>query len=163
DLKGVGPGAFGRSERVHAFEQLSLPVSGTLSRATIIKVGQLVGAGEVVVGTFRVDGTTLTVTARSIRLDAGRLQPEVSERGELKELFAIFDRLAGRLGRGTSRGSGAPAANPPLDAFENYIKGLLAESPVSQAAFLETALKEYPEFDRARLALWEVRTEQVDH
>jgi len=162
-LRASGPGAIVRSERVRAFEQLYLPVSGSLSRATIIKVGQLVGAGEVVMGSFRVDGTALAVTARSIRLDAGRLQPEVTERGELTELFGIFERLAARLARSAPRSTMSAAQNPPLDAFENYIKGLLAESPVSQAAFLEAALREYSGFDRARLALWEVRTEQADH
>jgi Tfp pilus assembly protein PilF len=160
-LRTTGPGAIVRSQRVRAFEQLYLPVSGSLSRATIIKVGQLVGAADVVVGSYRVDGTTLSVTARSIRLDAGRVQPEVTELGELRDLFAIFERLAGRLG-GTKSG-GNPASRPPLEAFENYIKGLLAESPVSQASFLEAALRDAPDFDRARLALWEVRTEQADH
>ncbi len=162
-LRTSGPGAIVRSQRVRAFEQLYLPVSGSLSRATIIKVGQLVGAADVVVGSYRVDGSTLSVTARSIRLDAGRLQPEVTERGELTELFGIFERLAGRLGRGAARPFEAPAPHPPLDAFENYIKGLLAESPVSQASFLEASLRDAPRFDRARLALWEVRTEQADH
>ena len=138
-------------------------MSGSLSRATIIKVGQLVGAADVVVGSYRVDGTTLSVTARSIRLDAGRLQPEITERGELTELFAIFERLAGRLGRGGTRSAAGASPHPPLDAFENYIKGLLAESPVSQASFLEAALRDSPGFDRARLALWEVRTEQGNH
>ena len=160
-LRTSGPGAIVRSQRVRAFEQLYLPVSGSLSRATIIKVGQLVGAADVVVGSYRVDGTTLSVTARSIRLDAGRVQPEVTELGELRDLFAIFERLAGRLG-GT-KSAGTPASRPPLEVFENYIKGLLAESPVSQASFLEAALRDAPDFDRARLALWEVRTEQADH
>ena len=113
---------------------------------------------------------TLSVTARSIRLDAGRLQPEITERGELTELFTIFARLAGRVGISwpaasapAGRGRGSSAPHPPLDAFENYIKGLLAESPMSQASFLEAALRDAPGFDRARLALWEVRTEQADH
>ena len=162
-LRVGGPGAIVRSQRVRAFEQLYLPVSGSLSRATIIKVGQLVGAADVIIGTYRVDGTTLSVTARSIRLDAGRLQPEVTERGELTELFGIFDRLAGRLGRAAGRVAGPAAAHPPLDAFENYIKGLVAESPVSQSSFLEAALRDAPTFDRARLALWEVRNDQADH
>jgi tetratricopeptide (TPR) repeat protein len=170
-LRAGGPGAIVRSQRVRAFEQLYLPVSASLSRATIIKVGQLVGAADVVVGSYRVDGTTLSVTARSIRLDAGRLQPEITERGELTELFNIFARLGGRVGDqlagrvrpGGSRPVVSSAPHPPLDAFENYIKGLLAESPMSQASFLEAALRDSPGFDRARLALWEVRTEQADH
>ena len=33
----------------------------------------------------------------------------------------------------------------------------------TQATFLEPALKEHPGFDRARLALWDVRDEQGDH
>ena len=52
---------------------------------------------------------------------------------------------------------------PPLDAFENYIKGLIAESPAAQATFLETAVKLFPGYDRAELALWGVRTDQDDH
>jgi Tfp pilus assembly protein PilF len=162
NLRTATPGAIVRSQRVRAFEQLYLPVSGTLSRATIIKVGQLVGAGDVVVGSYRVEGSSLAVTARSIRLDAGRLQPEVTERGELTDLFAIFERLAGRLGASPGRPAVA-AQHPPLDAFENYIKGLLAENPGSQASFLEAALRDAPQFDRARLALWDVRTEQGNH
>ncbi len=161
DLRAGGQPAFARSERVRAFEQLYLPISGSLSRATIIKVGQLVGAGQVVVGSFSVEGTALSVTARSIRLDAGRLQPEVTERGDLNELFGIFERLAARIAQRTPRSSST--RHPPLDAFENYIKGLLAENPVSQATFLEAALRGQPEFDRAKLALWEVRAEQADH
>jgi tetratricopeptide (TPR) repeat protein len=162
-LRARGIGAIVRSERVRAFEELHLPVSGSLSRATIIKVGQLVGAGEVVVGSFRVEGSALTVTARSMRMDVGRVQPEVTEQGQLSELFAIFERLAGRLARNAARPSAASAQAPPLDAFENYIKGLLAESTVAQATFLEAAIRDQPGFDRARLALWEVRTEQADH
>jgi predicted Zn-dependent protease len=60
-------------------------------------------------------------------------------------------------------GPGATDPRPPLESFENYIKGLVAESPAAQATFLETALKQHRGYDRARLALWEVRTEQGDH
>lgn len=163
NLRSSGSNAIVRPERVRAFEQLYLPVSATLSKATVIKVGQLVGASEVVVGTFTVDGDALSVTARSIRVDLGRLQPEFVERGPLKDLFAIFQRLAARLEPAAASAPAAAQPAPPLDAFENYIKGLVAESPVSQASFLEAALRDQPGFDRARLALWEVRAEEADH
>ncbi len=162
-LRVTQPGTIARSERVRAFEQLYLPISGSLSRATIIKVGQLVGAGDVIVGAFNVEGSSISVTARSIRLDAGRIQPEFAERGELTQLFAIFERLAARIAQRAPRTSEPAAANPPLDAFENYIKGLLAESTASRTGFLEAALRDQPGFDRAKLALWEVRNEQADH
>lgn len=161
NLRGVP--AIRRVERVQAFEQLHLPLTASLSRATVIKVGQLVGASEVVVGTYRLDNEQLTVEAHSIRIDVGRLQPDVTERAAVNDLFAIFERVAGRLARGGTRSASSRAQQPPLTAFENYIKGLIAESAATQATFLETAIKEYPAFDRARLALWDVRYEQGDH
>ena len=57
----------------------------------------------------------------------------------------------------------APGPTPSLQAFEQYVKGLLAEQPATQASFLEAALKLDPRYHRARLALWEVRTSQGDH
>lgn len=160
-LRSRGVAAINRSERVDAFEQLHLPLSASLSRATIIRVGQLVGAGEVVVGSLILEGPEVIARAHTIRLEAGRIQPEVIERGQLTDLLVVFDRLAERLSGAAAAAARAPAI--PLDAFENYVKGLLAESAGTRATFLENAIRDYPEFDRARLALWEVRTDQGNH
>jgi tetratricopeptide (TPR) repeat protein len=162
ELNARGLPAITRPERVRAFEQLHLPVSASLSRATVIKVGQILGASEVIGGSYRLEGDDLVVEGHSIRIDVGRLQPHVTERGPLTELFGLYDRLARRLSSGAARNSAVPAP-PPLGAFENYIKGLLAERTATQATFLESAIRDHPTFDRARLALWEVRTEQEDH
>jgi Flp pilus assembly protein TadD len=162
ELNARGVPAIMRVERVRAFEQLHLPLTAALTRATVIKVGHIVGASEVIVGSFKVDGTDLIVEAHSIRIETGRLQPHVSERAPLTGLFGIFDALARRLASGTKRT--APAVpQPSPGAFENYIKGLLAESAATRATFLETAIRDHPGFDRAKLALWDVRHEQGDH
>ena len=71
--------AISRDERVRAFEELHLPLSATLSRATVIKVGELLGASELVIGTFRVQDRSLTVQAHTIRVDAGRVRQPVTE------------------------------------------------------------------------------------
>jgi Tfp pilus assembly protein PilF len=139
-----------------------LPVAASLSRATVIKVGQLLGATEVIAGSFRLNGEDLVVEAHSIRIEVGRLEPEITERAPLKEFFSIYDRLARRLSAGARR-TGPAVTPPPPGAFESYIKGLLAESAAMQATFLESAVKEFPGFDQARLALWDVRNEQGDH
>ena len=162
ELSARGVSAIRRAERVRAFEQLHLPLTASLSRATVIKVGQIVGASEVVVGSYKLDGDRLTVEAHSIRIDVGRLQPHVVERAPLADLFAIFYRVAGRLSPGGSGARNRPA-QPPLGAFESYIKGLIVENSATQANFLESAVREHPPFDRAKLTLWEVRHEQGDH
>ena len=161
ELNARGVGAITREERVRAFEELHLPLSASLTRATVIKVGQIVGASEVIVGAFVLDDGRLTISAHGIRVEVGRLQPELTEQAPLADLFAVVDRLGRRLAPGSvdvPRGS-----RPPLDAFENYIKGLIAESPAAQATFLETAVKQFAGYDRAELALWGVRTDQDDH
>ena len=162
DLNARGLGAIPRRTRERAYDQLHLPEHGTLSRATVIKVGELVGAVEVLVGDVRVEGDTLTVRAQPIRIDVGRAETEVVEHGSLSDFFNVVGRVARRVVPG-----GTPDLQrrppPSLQAFESYVKGLLAQQPATEAQFLEAALKADPLYQRARLALWEVRTAQGDH
>ena len=161
DLNARELGAITRTARARAYEQARLPPGAPLSRATVIKVGELVGAMEVIVGGVRVDGDTLTVRAQAIRIDVGRADPEVVEHGGLGELFAIVQRVARRVAPG-GIGTAAPPA-PSLQVFEPFVKGLIAERPATQASFLEAALKIDPSYQRAKLALWETRNAQGDH
>ena len=162
ELNARGVPAIRRSERVNAFEQLHLPLTATLSRATVIKVGELVGASEVVVGSVRLAGEELILEAHSVRIDVGRVEPPMTERGPLVDVVLLFERLSARLASGAPL-RGAPSARPPIDAFESYVKGLMAESAATRATFLEAAIKSHPRYDRAHLALWAVRSDQADH
>ena len=161
DVNARSLGAITRTARERAYEQLHLPASAVLSRATVIKVGEIVGAAQVIAGQVSVEGDALTVRARAIRIDVGRAESEVVERGSLSELFTVVQRAARRLVPGGM--SPAAEAAPSPQAFEQFVKGLLAEQPASQATFLESALKLEPGYDRARVALWDVRTAQGDH
>jgi predicted Zn-dependent protease len=164
NLRTYGFAALSRDERVRAFHDLNLPADASLSEASVIRVGQLVGASDVITGTLRLTGTDLAVDARRIRLDTGRIQQEVHERGPLRDLFAVHDRVTRTLMGGAATTIPSAAGNaPPLDAFEHYIKGLVAEQPNRQIKFLQAALTGYPAYDRPRLALWEAFTEQGDH
>lgn len=161
DVNARGLGGITRPSRERAYDQLHLPPNAVLSRATVIKVGEIVGAAQVIVGEVAVEGDVLTVKARPIRIDVGRADVEITERGKLSDLFALVQKVARRAVPGGNETGLVPA--PSLQAFEQYIKGLLAEQPATQAAFLEAALKLDPGYDRARLALWEARTAQEDH
>lgn len=161
DVNARGLGAITRPARARAYDQLHLPANTVLSRATVIKVGELVAASLVIVGEVTFDADDITIRARPIRIDVGRAETEITERGKAADLFAIVQRVARRAVPGGA--DGASAAAPSLQAFEQYVKGLLAEQPASQKAFLEAALKLDPGYDRARIALWEVTTGQGDH
>lgn len=161
EVNALGGSAITRPERQLAFEWLQVPPAAALTDATIIRIGQLVGATQVIVGSLQLDNDTLVVRVRSIALEAGRMRLDVTERGPLTELFAIFERLARRVVP-----EGSPTASterPPVGAYEAFIKGLLAETPATAINYLNAALKLSPSFDRARLALWDVFEEQGDH
>jgi len=164
NLGGLGLNAIARPERRLAFERLQVPPSAVLSDATVIRIGQLVGAAQVIVGSLQLEADGLVVRARRLALDVGRIEADVTERGPVADLFAIFDRIAERLAMRPQGLSGASRPErPPMTAFENFIKGILAEMPATAATYLNAALAGFPGYDRARLALWETYSEQGDH
>lgn len=164
ELNALGVSVITRDERREAFERLQVPPAIALTDATMIRIGQLVGASQIVVGTIQLENDTLVVKGRSIALDAGRVQSSATEAGPISDLFSITERLARRLGPVAPRF--APAATlerPPLLAFENYVKGLLASNPTTASTYLNAALAIQPGFDRVKLALWDAYTQQDAH
>jgi hypothetical protein len=164
DLNALGAGAITRTERQQAFDRLQVPPATVLTDATMIRIGQLVGASQVVVGSLQMADDAVVLRARSIDLDTGRVRTDVTERGPLPELFPIFERIARRMAPPSATSSAdIEKQHPPVTVFEAFIKGLLAETPATAISYLRAALAGQPSFDRARLALWEVYAEQGDH
>jgi tetratricopeptide (TPR) repeat protein len=164
DLRALGVDAIARDERLRAFARLQLPAVATLSHGTVIRIGQLVGASAVVIGVLEVEDEKVRVRARSIGLETGRLQQEVEEQGALPQLFDVYDRVARRLlPAGVQAAPEQRAVVPSLPAFENFIKGLLAESTAAQIAFLEKAIALQPDYEQGHLALWRVFSESDEH
>ena len=163
-LNAAGDAAIDRDERERAFDRLQFPTMAVLSRASSIKVGQAVGATEVVTGRFEVIGDELVAHARVIQLESGRMLPEVEARGPAADVFGVFARLAQHIkGSDTPLPPPGDRLPPAVQVFELYVKGLLSEVPATAQAYLEQALKAAPQFDRARLALWGLHEEAGDH
>lgn len=166
-LEALGADALPRERRVDVFDQLQLPMSSALlTRATMLRVGELIGASDVITGEIRLTGSRLSVRARLVRLDTGKQLPELAEEAELSEIFAVFDRLSISLVRAAGRvlpRQPRPPVTLPLETFENYIKGLVAATPAAQQRFLETAMMQAPHDARILIALWAVYTNQGAH
>jgi tetratricopeptide (TPR) repeat protein len=164
DLIALGVPAITRDDRLRAFERLRVPAVPMLSHATVIRLGQVVGAGHVTVGSFELHGEDLTVRARTIRLDTGRLAPVIVEKGSVKEFFAIYGRIARQMAptAGVSTAE-MEQGHPPLPAFEQYVKGLVASGSETKVSFLTQALRVSATFQHARVALWEVHTNNGRH
>ena len=140
DLNALGRRAYTREERLEAFEQLQMPAAASLSHATVIRLGQVVGATHVVIGSFTLTGSQIVVKAQNIRLDSGRMENEVVESGSLESLFAIFERVSRRVAGATAQIARSPG-RPNLQVFEQYIKGLIASATSAKVSYLESAIK----------------------
>ena len=165
ELTASGIGAWPREDRVEVFDRLQVPMTSELARATMIRIGELIGASEIVFGEVRV-GESLTVRAHTIRLDTGRQLPDVVETAPHGEMFALFGRVATQIGKHTGRAAAGAVPPPPpmpLAAFENYIKGLMAATPAAQQRFLESAMSVAPRDGRILMALWGVYFDQALH
>jgi tetratricopeptide (TPR) repeat protein len=162
DLATTDVSSIRREDRLRTFERMRVPPLSKLSHATVIRLGQVVGAAYVVLGRFEAEGDNLVVRARTIRLDTGRLSAEMTEKGPLTDMLSVYSRLARRIVP-ESRAPAEQPARPVLAAFEQYVKGLLAEAPEAKITFLSQALRLSPAFHRAQIALWEVHTDQGNH
>jgi len=162
-LNALGEDAITRDERVEAFERLQVPPATSLTDATVIRLGELVGAADVIIGSLQMDNNELVVRARSIALEAGRVHVDATERGPVSGLFDTFERLARRIAPSARPTESVARARPSLGAFEDYVKGLLAETPETAVTYLTAALAEEPRFDRARLALWSAFSDQGEY
>ena len=166
-LTALGRPAISRPVRVRAFDALDLPAGGTLSRATLIRAGQVLGARDLVTGTVGTVGDQLVVRVRSVDVERGASSDEVREEGALRELVDVAERTARRLAGAPPMPADAAgrAIEPPpsLEVFEAFVKGLIAETLATQQRFLLDAVRRAPTYGRAQVALWEVCTDLQDH
>jgi tetratricopeptide (TPR) repeat protein/TolB-like protein len=150
-----------RDERLAALERLQLPPAATLTRATLVKVAELVGAARVVVGRVAERDGAVTLTGRVIDVESAALTDLPVESAPATTLFAAFERLAAHLGGRTP--SSPSAIAPAVPAFESYVRGLVAPSSEAQERLLRQALTLSAAYADARAALWDVQTTRGAH
>ena len=164
DLLALDLAVVSYEDRVRALERLNVPAVSSLSHATRLRVAQLVGAAQLLVGSFSVKGETLTVRVRTIRVDVARMSPEMVESGPIADLFGIYARIIRKiLPVSDLTMEQMEADHPPPAAFEQYVKGLLAQVPATRISYLTHARRLAPAFQRPRLALWTAYDEQGSH
>lgn len=172
-LHSAGVLVLAREERVEVYRRLSLRTGVVLTKASVIKVGQNLDAGEVIFGDFAVDGVgsnaapppdaTLRLTIHAIDLKKLTETASFGQSGPLRDLSELEMKLAWSMAKRAQPESTPDEAafrrdRPPvrLDAMESYIRGLLATSAeqktrlFSQAARLDERFSQ-PNFQLGRM------------
>ena len=170
-LSGPGFYVLERGERNAACDQLGIPADTPLTVASEYKVAQTLGVDWAVLGKFNVEGSGLTASARLLDLRQLKLFPAIEVTGELAELVDLQTRLVWRLMAahdpnftvGAEEDFDRRFPEVRLDAFENYIRGILATDDPTRIHFFLESDRLDPADHRAAFALGRLYFAQKDY
>jgi tetratricopeptide (TPR) repeat protein len=168
-LSAAGQQVYSHAGRLNEMDLYGLPSNAKLSRATMLRIAEELDADYVVFGTFTASAQNLTVDARVLRVNPVALLPPVRETGSVATLLDLHNRLAWRLLRSIDANS-FPTLNDfarlqrPLrfDAFEQYIRGLLANDDDARLRSLKEADRLEPDWPDPAFALAEIYFQRND-
>jgi len=159
-LAAAGEQVYSHAGRLTEQEHYGLPSSSRLSRATMLHAAEDLDADFVIFGKFTASATSLTIEARVLRVSPTRLLPPIRETSILDGLMALHLRVLWRV---------LSAAEPRyplnlaefskrqrylrLDAFEHYVRGLLAGEDDARLRELREAARLEPEWPDPDFAL----------
>ncbi len=149
-----------RDDRSYAFDHSGIPSTVLPSRATIYHVAEQMDVDYVVLGSYTYDGTTFAASAQLLDMKKLHLSPMVTSSGPLTNLIDLQTMLAWQLLQQMpvppqiSRDQFLKASPPiRLDAFENYIRGVLASGELQRVHYFRDAIKLNPNYTLAMLQL----------
>lgn len=169
----AGPGRFvvSRDARNRAYQQDNIAPDTPLALATEYEIAQTLGVDWMVTGSFKVTGQQISAEEQLLDVHQLKLYPPIEESDSLSNLVAVENRLAWRLlvsydssFSGDSEDLFAARFRPiRLDAFENYIRGLLAADATAKIHFLTESARLDPADHRAAFALGNYFFDQKDY
>jgi tetratricopeptide (TPR) repeat protein len=148
-----------REDRLYALDHLGLPETFQPSRATALRIAETLDANYILIGNYRVDGSTLTLKSRIVDVSKLRLSDEVTESGPIAQLIPLLNSLAWQMTRKLDPGFGvaeetfrAAGSKIRLDAFEQYIRGITEREVDERLRHLKKATDLNPDFSAAWFA-----------
>ena len=168
-LSAAGQQVYSHAGRAGQLERYGLPSSAKLSRATMLRIAQELDADYVIFGSFASNGTSLTVESRVLRVEPAALLAPIRESASLDSLMDLHTRIVWRL---LSTNDPAYPVNLKdfskqqrplrLDAFEHFIRGLLANDDDARLRDLREAARLEPSWADPSLALGETYASRSD-
>ena len=162
-LSAAGEQVYSHAGRLAELERNGLLHSSKLSRATMLHIGEDLDADFVVFGRFAARGNSLTIESRILKVSPARLLPAQREAGTLDSLMDLHSRLIWRMLSGNDHNYSQSLAEFSkrqrplrLDAFEHYIRGLLANEDDARLRELREAARLEPEWPEPDFALGEI-------
>jgi tetratricopeptide (TPR) repeat protein len=172
-LNSAGFLTIARGDRLYAFDHLGLPGNLEPTRATAIRIAQMLDADYVIFGHYALSGQAtapgqaghpvgngIEATAEILDVTALRLGKPITQSGSMDRLPDMVNELAWQVTRQLDPTYGveeqtfvAADRDLPEDAFQDYLQGLVGDSPEQNIQDLREAVTADPNFTPALLAL----------
>ena len=160
-----------RGERNAAYAQLGLPMDAPLTLASQFKVVQTLGVDWAIVGNFNVVDNLLVVHGQLLNVKSLKLSQPLEVSGALTDLVELQTRLAWRLLAthdpnftvGSEEDFLRRFHDVRLDAFENYIRGLIATDDNARLHFFTESARLDPSDHQAAFALGQCYFDEKDY
>jgi tetratricopeptide (TPR) repeat protein len=151
NLSAAGEQVYTHEGRAAGLERNGFPFSAKLSRAAMLRIAQELDADFVIFGSFSSDGKLLTIESRVLRVEPATLFAPVRESAPLESLMELHTKLVWQLLNSVERPyrlslTDFSKAQRPLrlDAFEHYVRGLLANDDQARLRELREASRLQP-------------------
>ncbi len=149
-----------RDDRLFALDHAGVPAAARPSRATIFRVAEQMGADFVVLGSYEVTDSSFQATAQLLDVKGLRLDPVIQTKGPLSGFVDLQTSLAWQLLHEmpnppqVAQQEFVKAAAPiRLDAFENYVRGVVATGRQQKVHYFKEAVRLNPGYTAAALQL----------
>jgi len=159
-LSAAGEHVFSHAGRTAELERYGLPTTSKYSRATMLRIAEDLDADFVVFGRYTASGNSLTVEMRALSTNPTALQPALRETGPLDSLMDLHSRLLWRTLSASIRNYPLSLAEFSkrqrplrLDAFEQYVRGLLSTDDEAKLRQLHEAARLEPDWPDPQFAL----------
>lgn len=120
---------------------------GATDHASAVKLGNLLNARYMVVGSFSVFKNTLQINAKAVSVETGELRYQTSVRGDLDGFYELQNRIALDITKGLQMSLSAETRQKVLERFDTRIvnaslANYRGEEKVEKITVLETIKKE---------------------
>lgn len=149
-----------REDQRYAMQHLGLPADFHPTQATAYRIAQTLDADYVVFGNYTIANGRIQATARILDMHGPSMGPALEGEGNLDQLIKIEDDLAWKMAMQIDPTLNldeqtflAASRDLRLDAFENYIRGLVEPGIDERIGHLKKAVLISPGFVQAWFAL----------
>ena len=160
-----------RGERNAAYEEVGLVPGAPITLASVFRVAETLSVDWAVIGNFDVQGNQLTARAQLLDARTLKLSETLAASGQMSDFVNLATDLAWRLLHEHDPTFDGVKEDDfrrlfpdiRLDAFESYIRGILATDPNTRIQFLTEADRRNPADHRAAFELGRFYFDQKDY